>query len=271
MLGLALTAALSFAPPPDAGTEAPIVVAPPAPAPPAPPAPAPTVQTDVIVVAPAPQPRPMTTPPPIPTPTPTTPRKPMAGVGLMAAAVGVFGIGLSSQITTANSQARYCRNWSDRGYNGVHGCFYDSEPWHMHMGTGFAFGSSMVLTGIGAGALGQYHAWQSVFGDRRPRNGRGKVITGGVLAMLGVGTIIADGFLLRRELTDFCTTHECEVKRRRLYYALGDVGSAAFIAGVGMMSYGKNLRENKLKYGRNWTLTPQASPNGVGASATVRF
>ena len=89
--------------------------------------------------------------------------------------------------------------------------------------------------------------------------------------MLGLGALIADGFLLRRELNNYCTTHECEVQRRTLYYALGDTGSLALISGFAMMSYGNNYKRNRFKYGQRWSVTPQASPTGVGASAMMRF
>jgi hypothetical protein len=199
------------------------------------------------------------------------PRKPMAGLGLMAAGSTVFLIGLSAQLTTFDAQARYCANWASEGYNTVHGCFYNTEPWMVHMGTGYAFGSSLVMTSVGAGALGQYHAWNTVFAGARERNPRAPLIAGGFFASLGIGAAIAEGILLRRELTDFCTTHECEVQRRALYYTLADVGAASFIAGVSMMSYGNNYRRNRWKYGQQWSLVPTGSANSVGASATLRF
>lgn len=262
MLGLALAATLSFVPP-DSGTEAPIVVVTPAPAP------APVVEQPTVVVVGPPPPPPM----PAPAPVPRVPRKPAAGIGLLAASTTSFAIGLGAQITSAMEQARYCQDWDTRGYNGVHGCFYDTEPWHVHMGTGFAFGASLVMAGIGSGALGQYEAWQSVFGDGRQRNARARLMTGAVFAGLGVGALIAEGFLLRRELNDFCTTHECEVKRRTLYYAVGDLGSLSLIAGVGIMSHASNFRNNRAKYSKRaqWSLMPSTSPTMLGATANLRF
>ena len=258
LLGLALTTALTFANP-DASTEAPIVVVT------SPPTTAPTV-----VVVPAPVGPPTIAPPPLPPPRPA-PRKPMSGAGLMAAGAGVFLIGLSAQLTMVTAQANYCADWSGRNFNSVHGCFYWTEPWQTHAGTGFAFGSSLVMTSIGAGALGQQHAWSATFAGGRDRNPRSHRIAGAVLASLGVGAFIAEGLLLRRELTDFCTTFECEVQRRALYYTVADVGAASFIAGVAMMSYGSNYRHNRRRYGQHWTLAPQAAPGMLGASGSLRF
>jgi hypothetical protein len=255
LLGPALTAALSFANP-DPATEAPIVVSPP-------PAPAPTV-----VVVPAPVGPPVIAPPP---PPPPVPRKPMSGAGLMAAGAGVFLIGVSAQLTMATAQAGYCANWSQRNFNTVHGCFYWTEPWQTHAGTGMAFGSSLVMTSIGAAALGQQHAWSASFAGDRDRNPRSRMIAGAVLASLGVGAFIAEGFLLRRELNNFCTTFECEVQRRALYYTVADVGAASLVAGVATMAYGSNYRHNRRRYGQHWTLAPQAAPSMLGASGTLRF
>lgn len=256
--GLVLAALLSASP--DPSTEAPIVVVSPAPAPT--PAPAPVV---VVPSKPAPLVIPATVHPAAP------PRKPNAGGGLMAAASVVFAVGMGAQITGAVAQANYCQTWSDRGFNGVHGCFYETEPWSQHMGTGFAFGSALVMSSIGAGALGQHHAWQAVYGDRRQRNPRSRVAAGALFTALGVGAFVAEGFLLRRELSDFCTTHECEVQRRALYYGLGDGGSLSLIAGISMLSYGHNYATNRARYGKRWSLAPQASRTMLGASATVRF
>ena len=190
LLGLALTAALSFSNPDDA-TAAPIVVVT------TPPTPAPSV---VVVPAPAVAPTIVPLPPP-----PPVPRKPLSGAGLMAAGAGVFLIGLSAQLTMATGQANYCANWSQRDFNTVHGCFYWTESWQTHALTGFAFGSSLVMTSIGAGALGQQHAWSTTFAGGRDRNPRSHTIAGAVLASLGVGAFIAEGFLLRfdHELAEF--------------------------------------------------------------------
>jgi hypothetical protein len=255
LLGLALTAALSFANPDDS-TAAPIVVVPP-----------PTTAPAVVVV-PAPIGPTVIVPPP---PPPPVPRKPMSGAGLMSAGAAVFLIGVTAQITMASSQANYCANWGQRGFNSVHGCFYYMEPWQTHAGTGFAFGSSLVMTSIGAGALGQQHAWSATYAGAPDRNPRSRTIAGAVLASLGVGAFIAEGFLLRRELNDFCTSYECEVQRRALYYTVADVGAASFIAGVATMSYGNNYRHNRRRYGQHWTLAPQAAPGMLGAAGSLRF
>lgn len=273
MLGFALTATFAFTSP--EGADAPIVIGPPPPEPT-------VVATDtivvtdsgtpVVVVAAEPPPPPVVAPPPPPPPAPRqAPSKPLMGAGLMATGATMFILGLSSQIVTATDQANICKNWDRYGFNGVHGCFYYTEPWGTHSFTGFAFGSALVMTSIGAGALGQYDAWQSVFGDQRQRNARSRKIAGGVFALAGLGALIADGFLLRRELTDFCTTHECEVQRRALYYGLADGGSLALISGMAMLSYGNNYQRNRFKYGQHWSVTPQASPQMVGASAVMRF
>lgn len=256
MFGLALSAALSFANP-DATTEAPIIVVTP------PPSAEPTV-----VVVPAPAGAPVIAPPPAP---PPVPRKPLTGAGLMAAGAGVFLIGLSAQITTAIAQANYCAEWQQKDFNTVHGCFYMTEPWGAHAMTGYAFGSSLVMTSIGAGALGQHDAWSTTYAGAPVRNPRSRVIAGAVLASLGVGVFIADGFLMRREFNDFCTSWECEVQRRALYYTLADVGAASFIAGIATMSYGSNYRHNRRRYGQHWTLAPQAAPNMLGAGGSLRF
>src|SRR5690606_27706937 len=202
----------------------------------------PPTTASAVVVVPAPAGPPVIAPPP---PPPPVPRKPMSGAGLMAAGAGVFLIGLSSQITMAAAQAHYCADWSQRSFNTVHGCFYWTEPWQTHAGTGFAFGSSLVMTSIGAGALGQQHAWSTTYAGARDRNTRSHKIAGAVLASLGVGAFIAEGLLLRRELDDFCTSHECEVQRRALYYTLADVGAASFIAGIATLSYANNYRHNR--------------------------
>jgi hypothetical protein len=256
LLGLALTAALSFTNPDDA-TEAPIVVVT------TPPTPAPSV---VVVPAPAVAPTIVLPPPP-----PPVPRKPMSGAGLMAAGAGVFLIGLSAQLTMATAQANYCASWSQRDFNTVHGCFYWSEPWQTHAGTGFAFGSSLVMTSIGAGSLGQQHAWSTTFAGARERNPRAHKIAGGVLVGLGVGAFIAEGFLLRRELNDFCTSFECEIQRRALYYTVADLGAASFIAGTATMSYGNGYRNYRRRYGQHWMVAPQAGLGMVGASGSLRF
>lgn len=188
----------------------------------------------------------------------------------MAAGASVFLLGVSTQVTMAMSQAAYCANWSQR-FNTVHGCFYLTESWQTHAGTGFAFGSSLVMTSIGAGALGQHDAWSASFDGGRERKARPRMIAGGVLATLGVGAMIAEGFLLRRELYNFCTSWECEVQRRALYYTLADVGAASFISGVATMSYANNYRHNRRRYGQHWTLAPQAAPGMLGASGTLRF
>jgi hypothetical protein len=255
-LGLALATVMSFANPDDV-TEAPIVVVTP------PPAPAPAV-----VVVPAPAGAPLIVPPP---PPPPIPRKPMSGAGLMAAGASAFLIGLSAQITMATSQAAYCSNWWQKDFNTVHGCFYWTEPWQTHAGTGLAFGSSLVMTSIGAGALGQQHAWSTTYAGAPDRNPRSRVITGAVLASLGVGAFIAEGFLVRQELNNFCTTFECEVQRRALYYTVADLGAASLIAGVATMSYGNNYRHNRRRYGQHWTIAPQAAPGMLGASGSLRF
>lgn len=262
-LGLALAATLSFSSP---ETDAPIIVVTPSPQPPPP---TETAAPRVIVVPP-PAPSPVPPPPPIP-PAPVTPRKPMTGIGLMAAGASAFLIGVGAQLTNFADQAAYCRSWDARGFNGVHGCFYHTEPWGVHMGTGFAFGSALVMTSIGAGALGQYHAWDAAFGGARERNGRSRVVAGAVFVSLGIGAAIAEGFLLRRELNDFCTTHECEVQRRALYYGLADASAASFIAGMAMMSYGSNYKNNRRRYGQHWTLAPQAGPGMLGAGGSLRF
>ena len=269
MLGLALVATLSFSPA-DASTEAPIIVVTPAPAPEPAVVVVPASGDGVIVVGPQPALPATTPPPPLP---PPVPHKPMMGAGLMASGVAMFVLGVTSQITSASSQAAVCKDWQRYGFNGVHGCFYYTEPWQTHAGTGFAFGSALVLTSIGAGALGQHDAWQSMFGTRRQVKPRSRVVAGAIFAGLGVGAFIAEGFLLRRETdsSTFCTTHECEVQRRVLYYAVGDAGAASMIAGFGMMSYGRNYRNNRMKYGRDWTVTPQASPRMLGATATMHF
>ena len=262
---------LDFAPPDDGLTspdDAPIVVvqANPTPAPPPPSDPSTAAPAVVVVQA--------TPPPPVmpaaPAPRPI-PRQPMTGAGLMAAGAGAFLIGVSAQISTAVAQANYCRGWADNGYNSVHGCFYLTEPWHVHMGTGFAFGSSLVMTSIGAGALGQRHAWDATFAGGRQRNPRASIIAGGVLLGTSVGIAIAEGILLRQELNSYCTTHACEVQRRAMYYTLADLGAASFIAGVAAMSHGANYRNNRRRYGQDWTLAPAAGPGSLGVSASGRF
>lgn len=275
LLGFALTSTLSFVSP-DAAADEPIVIGPPPPVVVVPDDDVIVVPSDggqpVVVVQAEPAPQPMAAPLPLPTPAPAVaPRKPMMGAGLMASGAALYILGVSTQISTAANQANFCKNWQEYGFNGVHGCFYYTEPWAQHAFTGYAFGSSLVLTSIGAGALGQYDAWQSVYGDKRQRNSRSRVVAGGILSLLGVGALIADGFLLRRELNDYCTTHECEVQRRTLYYALGDTGSLAMISGFAMMSYGRNYKRNRFKYGKQWSVTPQATPTMLGASGTIHF
>jgi hypothetical protein len=283
MLGLALTAAtLGFAPPQGSGPgdagpseesgDAPIVIVnAPAPAPPAPTVSDPSTSAPAVVVVQATPvgPAPGTGPAPL-APRPI-PQQPMAGVGLMAAGAGAFLIGVSAQVSTAVSQANFCRNWSGNGFNSVHGCFYLTEPWQVHMGTGFAFGSSLIMTSIGAGALGQRHAWDASYAGGRQRNPRASIIAGGTLLAASVGIAITEGLLLRRELNDFCTTHACEVQRRVMYYTLADVGAGAFIAGVALLSHGHNYRNNLRRYGQDWTLAPAAGPGSLGMSASGRF
>ncbi|NVB38899.1 hypothetical protein G6O69_13740 [Pseudenhygromyxa sp. WMMC2535] len=280
MLGLALVATLSVAPEDEAFvvTPAPAAEAAPAPAasvevtvaPPVAPPPA-VAPAPVVVVTPAPAPAPA--PPMAPPVRFEAPRKPLGGFGLLAASSTIFIIGLSAQISTAAAQANYCTNWERNGFNTAHGCFYVTEPWHAHAGTGYAFGSAMVMTSIGASALGKYDAWHSVYGDGRTRNARARVGAGVALVGLSIGAFVAEAFMLRREFDDFCTTVECEVDRRKLYYGLADAGALGMSAGFGLIAHGNSYRRHLARYGKfsQWSLSPQASPTSVGMGASLRF
>lgn len=270
MVGIALATLLSFAPPADGGTEAPIVVAPaPAPAPePPPPSWGPS---SVVVVSQPAKPGP---PPPPPPPPKQRPRQPALGIGLMISSAVAFGFGLGGRLGQVDNAVRSCSTWKTDGHDSVTQCFdhYDYPGVDGNdVLVGMAYGSSMVLNMIGTGALGRNRAWQTVHGDGRVRNPQSRVIAGGVMTGLGVAGIATHFALVYADSRNPCTTWECNVKRRALWIAASDGGAAALNIGFGLFSWAGNYRDNLRKYRVQWSLRPGVGPGGAGATFGMRF
>ena len=284
MLGLALASTLSFVAPGDDASEAPIIIVTPAaePAPAAPPAPGIPdwgPSSSVVVSQPAPA-RPLAPPPPVV----RTPRAPMMGVGLFVGAGVAFGVGLAGRLDQFDTATRNCDGWQARWQNGsgsgapfnsLTGCFdyFDSPGLDSNdLFVGAAYGTSMVLTMIGSGALGQHKAWQTVHGDGRVRNPNSRYVFGAIFTGLGVASIAAHYALIYTDAQNPCVSWECNVQRRALWIAASDGGALMLNTGLGLFSWAGNYRRNLEKYQRpRWSVMPGAARGSVGATASVRF
>ncbi len=274
-LGLALASLTSFASPPEAATEAPIIVVTPAPAPEPP---SPTVpdwgpQADVVVsVSPPSEPQPVAPPPPKPF---EPPRKPMMGIGLFIGSSFAFGLGLSARVSQVDVAMSNCRRYQTAGFNGLTQCFdyFDSPGTDSNdLFVGAAYGASMVMTMVGAGALGQRGAWQTVYGDRRVRNPISRYVFGAIFTGLGVASIGAHYALIYTDAQNPCTSWECNVQRRALWIAASDGGALMLNTGLGLFSWAGNYRKNVPRYRQmQWSVLPGVAPGSVGASASLRF
>jgi hypothetical protein len=275
----AVEAPVPEAPAPEApAPEAPVIVVTPPPAPaPEPPPPAPTIpnwgpQADVVVSqSPAPRPKPY-----VPPRSYEPPPKPMMGVGLFIGSAIAFGVGLGSRVGQVDVAMNNCRSWrTNAGFGSLTQCFdyYDSPGLDSNdVFVGAAYGSSMVLTMIGAGALGQYAAWQSMYGDLRSRNPTARYAFGAIFTGLGIASIGAHYALIYADAKNPCTSWECNVQRRALWIAASDGGAFMLNVGLGMFSWAGNYRSNLERYKKaQWGVIPGAGPGGVGATASVRF
>ncbi|HLT38731.1 MAG TPA: hypothetical protein VK034_20735 [Enhygromyxa sp.] len=277
-VGLALASLLSFSPdapvepPPDPATEAPVIVVTPAPEPPPPSVPDWGPQADVVVsVSSAPRPRPIA-PPPRPF---APPRKPMMGVGLLVGGAVAFGVGLTSRVGQVDVAMNNCRGWQDSGFNNLTQCFdyFDAPGLDANdLFVGAAYGSSMVVTMVGAGALGQYQAWQSLYGDMKSRNPMSRYVFGAIFTGLGIASIGAHYALIYVDAKNPCLSWECNVERRALWIAASDGGALLLNTGFGMFSWAGNYRSNLDRYKKmQWAVLPGVTPGSVGASASLRF
>ncbi|HVH99800.1 MAG TPA: hypothetical protein VM869_13855 [Enhygromyxa sp.] len=256
--------------------EAPVIVVTPAPAP-APAAPPPAIpnwgpQADVVVSEPSPaRPQPIA-PPPRPY---QVPRKPMMGIGLLVGSSVAFSVGLGARLGQVDVAMNNCRRWSDAGFASLTRCFdyYDSPGTDSNdVFVGAAYGSSIVLTVIGAGALGQHNAWQSIYGDLRSRNYVARVAFGAMFTGLGIASIAAHYALIYADANNPCTSWECNVQRRALWIAASDGGALMLNTGFGMFSFASHYRTNRERYqGMHWSVVPGATRGSVGATATLRF
>jgi hypothetical protein len=222
------------------------------------------------------QPSPVRPVPIAPPPQPyNPPRKPMMGVGLLVSSSIVFGVGLGARLGQVDVAMNSCRRWSDAGFNSLTNCFdyYDPPDTDSNdVFVGAAYGSSMVLTMIGAGALGQYNAWQSVYGDLRKRSPIARYAFGAIFTGLGIASIGAHYALIYADAKNPCTSWECNVQRRALWIAASDGGALMLNTGFGLFSYASHYRSNLDRYrGAQWSVLPGASPGSVGATASVRF
>lgn len=200
----------------------------------------------------------------------------MMGIGLLVGSSIAFGVGLGARLSQVDVAMSNCRRWSGAGFNSLTGCFdyYDSPGTDTNdVFVGFAYGSSIVLTMIGSGALGHYNAWQSVYGDLRSRRPLARYAFGAVFLGLGAASIAAHYALIYTDAKNPCVSWECNVQRRALWIAASDGGALMLNAGLGMFSWASNYRSRLESYrgGTQWSVMPGASVGSVGATAAVRF
>ena len=280
LLGLAVASLLSFSPPegptevpPAAEPEAPVIIVAPAPAPaPAPPPPIPDWGPSSSVVISQAGPAPIVSPPP----QPLTPRAPMMGIGLYVGSAIAFTVGLGSRVRGVDEATRHCQGWQQRGLDSPTRCFDYYDPPGMDsrdLFVGAAYGSSIVLSMIASGALGQHKAWQTVHGDGRVRNPVSRYAFGAIFTGLGIASIGAHYALIYTDAQNPCMSWECNVQRRALWIAASDGGALMLNAGFGLFSWANSYRNNVDKYKRRmqWTVLPGAGRAGAGATATLRF
>jgi hypothetical protein len=276
-LGLALASLSSFAPPElpaDDTADAPIIVVTPAAAPEPPPPAVPDwgPRADVVVSA-QPQPQPLSlAPPPRPF---EPPRKPMMGIGLFVGSSIAFGVGLSARVGQVDVAMGNCRRYQNGGFDSLTQCFdyFDSPGTDGNdLFVGAAYGSSMVLTMVGSGALGQHAAWQTVYGDMRKRNPISRYVFGAIFTGLGIASIGAHYALIYTDAQNPCTSWECNVQRRALWIAASDGGALMLNTGFGLFSWAGNYRKNLHRYQQmQWAILPGVTPGSVGATASLRF
>ena len=281
LVGLALASVMALGPGDQAAADS-IVVTPPAatpeaapPPPAAPQPPPPSVDAwgpsaDVAASAPA-NSRPLI-PPRRPS---VASRPPSRGIGLFIGGAVAFGIGLGARIDQADHAAGRCQRWRSEDFANVSDCFSFYDPTGVDTNdifVGGAYGSGMVLTMVGAGALGRHAAWQSTFGDRGKRNPNSRYIAGAIMTGLGIASIAAHYALVYADGQNPCTSFECNVQRRALWIAASDGGAMMLNAGFGLFSWAGNYRSNLRKYRRmRLSVTPGVTQGSVGATVGMRF
>jgi hypothetical protein len=216
-------------------------------------------------------------PPPI-APLPRTfspPPKPMMGIGLFVGSSIAFGVGLGARVSQVDVAMGNCRHWGNAGFNSLTQCFdyFDSPGVDSNdLFVGAAYGSSMVMTMVGAGALGQYKAWQSMYGDLKQRNPISRYAFGAIFTGLGLASIGAHYALIYMDAKNPCISWECNVQRRALWIAASDGGAFMLNTGFGLFSWAGNYRNHLERYKRfQWAVLPGAGTGNVGATAALRF
>ncbi len=282
--GLVLATLLALAPPDEAG-DAVVITSEPAPTQPAPapvapppavaPAPAPTVSSwgpsadastsvsvqvvEVEVVEPPPA-------------LPAIPRRPSPGAGLFFGGTVAFAIGVGIQMHEFGSAADVCGAWLERGYATPGDCFDVHDSPGDYLPVGMAFGSSIVMTALGSAALGQYEAWQTIYGDQRPRNRTPRLVGGAIMLGLGIAAFAAEGALLYADDKNPCVSYECHVNRRALWLGVADIGTVSLASGFGLLAHAGHYRKHLARYERlRWAVAPAVTPGSVGATAALRF
>lgn len=200
----------------------------------------------------------------------------MMGIGLYIASGVAFSIGLSNRVRSVDIAMDHCKDWQGIGYNSLTRCFDDHDSPGLDSGdlfVGAAYGSSIVLSMIASGALGQHKAWQTVYGDGRVRNPTSRYAFGAIFTGLGIAAIGAHYALIYTDAQNPCTSWECNVQRRALWIAASDGGALMLNAGFGLFSWANSYRGNLEKYNRRmqWTVLPGAGRAAAGATATLRF
>ncbi|PRP95675.1 hypothetical protein ENSA5_38080 [Enhygromyxa salina] len=205
----------------------------------------------------------------------------MMGIGLFVGAGVAFGVGLGARLDQVDTAIRNCDDWqrlsaNGHAFNSLTGCFdrYDSPGVDANdLFVGAAYGSSMVLTMIGSGALAQHKAWQTVHGDGRVRNPNTRYVFGAIFTGLGLASIAAHYALVYTDANNPCTSWECNVQRRALWIAASDGGALMLNTGLGLFSWASNYRSNVTKYQQRlrWSVVPGAAGGSVGATANLRF
>lgn len=203
------------------------------------------------------------------------PERPMMGVGLYIGSAIAFGVGLGARVGQVDVAVANCRNWPDSPFNNRTQCFNYYDPPGVDSNdvfVGAAYGSSIVLTMIASGALGQYSAWQSMYGDLRSRNPMSRYAFGAIFSGLGIASIAAHYALIYANAKNPCTSWECNVERRALWIAASDGGAFMLNVGFGMFSWAGNYRSNLERYQKlQWSVAPGAGPGAPGMTATLRF
>jgi hypothetical protein len=199
----------------------------------------------------------------------------MMGIGLFVGSSIAFGVGLGARVGQVDAAMGNCRDWSNAGFNSLTQCFdyFDSPGIDSNdLFVGAAYGSSMVMTMVGSGALGQYSAWQTMYGDLKRRNPIARYAFGAIFTGLGIASIGAHYALIYADAKNPCMSWECNVQRRALWIAASDGGAFMLNTGFGLFSFAGNYRSNLERYKRmQWAVLPGASTGSVGATAVLRF